>query len=244
MPNSTSASSSESSPNRFSTTCWTQVVASHGDSSLAAEALSELCQDYYEPIVSFIRYTERDVDSARDLAHAFFAHVLDGHAFDGADRNRGRFRSYLLGAVKHFLAQNHVKSKRLRRGGDAEIVDLDDASGELPNSSISPDDNFDRRWASTVLDLALDSLKCECDENDIGDLFQHLRPWLTGDASYGKQADLAEHIQMDPNTLKSHVSRLRKQFRQCVKEEVARTLADPTQTEEEMQALLAVLRKK
>lgn len=240
----TPASSSESSPNRFSTTCWTQVVASHGDSSLAAEALSELCRDYYEPIVAFIRYSERDADSARDLAHSFFAHVLEGHAFDGADRNRGRFRSYLLGAVKHFLAQNHVKAKRLRRGGDAEMVALDESAGELPNHSISPDDNFDRRWASTVLDRALDALKCECDENDIGDLFQYLRPWLTGDATYGNQADLAERIQMDPNTLKSHVSRLRKQFRRCVREEVARTLADPAQTEEEMQALLAVLRKK
>ena len=244
MPEFTPAAASEPSPNRFSTTCWTQVVASHGDSSLAAEALSELCQDYYEPIVAFIGYSERDTDNARDLAHAFFAHVLDGHAFDGADRNRGRFRSYLLGAVKHFLAQHRVKAKRLRRGGDAEMVALDESAGELPNPSMSPDDDFDRRWATTVLNRALDALECECDEKDMGDLFQHLRPWLTGDATHGNQADLAERIQMDPNTLKSHVSRLRKQFRRCVKEEVARTLADPAQTEEEMQALLAVLRKK
>ncbi len=244
MPEFTPSSPSGGPPNRFSTTCWTQVVASRGDSSLAAEALSELCQDYYEAIVAFIRYSERDEESARDLAHAFFAHVLEGHAFDGADRNRGRFRSYLLGAVKHFLAQNHVKSKRLRRGGDVEMVGLDDSAGELPNFSISPDDNFDRRWASTVLDRALDALKCECDDNDMGDLFQHLHPWLTGDATYGSQADLAEQIQMDLNTLKSHVSRLRIQFRRCVKDEVARTLVDPAQTEEEMKTLLAVLRKK
>lgn len=78
-------------------------MASNGDSSLAAEVLSELCRDYYEPIVAFIRYSERDAESARDLAHAFFAHVLEGHAFGGADRNQGRFRSYLLGAVKQFL---------------------------------------------------------------------------------------------------------------------------------------------
>jgi RNA polymerase sigma-70 factor (ECF subfamily) len=244
MPDLTPTSPSGSPPNRFATTCWTQVVASRGDSSLAAGALSGLCQDYYEPIVTFIRYSERDEESARDLAHAFFAHVLEGRAFEGADRNRGRFRSYLLGAGKHCLAQNHVKSKRLRRGGDAEMVALDQSAEDLPNPSISPDDNFDRRWASTVLDRALDALKCECDENDMGDLFQHLSPWLTGDATYGNQADLAEQIQMDPNTLKSHVSRLRKQFRRCVRDEVARTLVDPAQTEEEMQTLLAVLRKK
>jgi len=244
MSESTPAPASKNSPNRFSTTCWTQVVASHGDSSLAAEALSELCQDYYEPIVAFVRYSVRDADSARDLAHAFFAHVLDGHAFDGADRNRGRFRSYLLGALKHFLAQQRLKTKRLRRGGDAEMVPLDEFSGEFSNPSTSPDADFDRRWATTILNRALDALKCECDEKGTGDLFQHLRPWLTGDTTHGEQADLAEQIQMDPNTLKSHVSRLRKQFRRCVELEVARTLSDPAQTKEEMQALLAVLRKK
>jgi hypothetical protein len=107
----------------------------------------------------------------------------------------------------------------------------------------SPDDAFDRRWATTVLNRALDALKTECDEADNGAVFLHIRPWLTGDASHGDQAELAGRLQMEPNTLKSHVSRLRKRFRQCVREEVARTLADPAQTEEEMRSLLAILRK-
>jgi RNA polymerase sigma factor (sigma-70 family) len=228
---------------RFSTTCWTQVMASHGDSTLAMAALSDLCNDYYEPVLSFIRFSERDPDRVRDLAHAFFAHVLDGHAFDGADPTRGRFRSYLLGAVKHFLAQHRSKAKRIRRGGDAQFVAIDETE-ELKDPTIPPDDLFDRRWATTVLSRALDALELECKETDPGDLFQHIRPWLTGDTTHGNQADLAEQLQMKANTLKSHVSRLRKRFRHLVREEVARTLANPAQVDEEMQALLAVLRKK
>ena len=234
----------ESSPDRFSTTCWTRVIASRGDSTVAAAALSELCGDYYEPIVAFIRHSERDPHCARDLAHSFFAHVLEGHAFAGADPNRGRFRSYLLGAVKHFLAQNWVKANRLKRGGEAEVVPIDESAADQRNPGISPDDVFDRHWATTVLNRALDALKSECDETDNGQLFQQLRPWLTGDATHGNQAKLAEQIRMEPNTLKSHVSRLRKRFRECVREEVARTLSDPAQTEEEMRSLLAALRKK
>jgi RNA polymerase sigma factor (sigma-70 family) len=220
------------------------VLASHGDSTLAAAALSELCNDYYEPIVAFIRHSERDPESARDLAHSFFAHVLDGHAFDRADPNCGRFRSYLLGAVKHFLAAHWVKANRMKRGGDAEVVTIETSAADLQHPAASPDDEFDRRWATTVLNRALDALKTECDETDAAAVFQQIRPWLTGDASHGDQAKLAEHLQMEPNTLKSHVSRLRKRFRHCVREEVARTLADPAQTEEEMRSLLAVLQKK
>jgi len=218
-------------------------MASHGDSTGAMAALSGLCNDYYEPILAFIRFSERDPNEARDLAHAFFAHVLDGHAFDGADPIRGRFRSYLLGAVKHFLAQRRVKANRIRRGGDAKIVAIDKTQ-ELENPAISPDDFFDRRWATTVLNRALDALELESRETDSEDLFQKIRPWLTGDTTHGNQADLAAELQMNANTLKSHVNRLRKRFRLLVREEVARTLADPTQVEEEMQALLAALRKK
>ena len=220
------------------------MFASHGDSTLAASALRDLCNDYYEPIVGFIRYSGRDPDSARDLAHSFFAHVLEGHAFEGVDPNRGQFRTYLLGAVKHFLAQHWVQANRLRRGGDAEMVSIDASDPGLQNAAPSPDDDFDRSWATTVLNRALDALKAESDEMNSAALFQHLRPWLTGDATHGNQAKLAEHLQMEPNTLKSHVSRLRKRFRECVREEVARTLADPAQIEEEMRSLLAALREK
>lgn len=239
-----STMSSTRSSDRFSTTCWTQVAASQGDSTLAKAALGELCNDYYEPVVTFIRYSGKDPDSALDLAHSFFAHVLKGHAFEGADPNRGRFRSYLLGAVKHFLAQYWAKENRLRRGGDAEVVPIDESGVDPQNSSTSPDDAFDRRWATIVLNRALEALKVECEETDHTALFQHLRPWLTGDATHGNQAKLAEQLQMEPNTLKSHVNRLRKRFRDCVRAEVARTLADPAQTGEEMRSLLAVLRKK
>ncbi len=234
-------------PQRFSTTCWTQVLESRGQHTVARETLRQLCQDYYSPIVTFIRRSSgREADEARDLAHAFIAHVLDGHAFDGADPNRGRFRSYLLGAVKHFLAQSALKANRQRRGGGATIesLDDDDRTSEPESGSLSPDGEFDRRWANTVLTRALEKLESECSGPGQAYPFAALRPWLTGDDVHGDQAALAAQLGMEPNTLKSHVSRLRKRFRQGVRDEVGRTLAHPDQIDIEMQALLAALRKK
>ena len=124
------------------------------------------------------------------------------------------------------------------------MIAIDDTTIDPPDSGRSPDADFDRRWASTVLSRALDALQGECEQNGNADLFEHVRPWLVGDATHGDRAKLAAELRMEPNTLKSHVSRLRKRFQGCVRDEVARTRADPGQTEDEMRSLLAALQKK
>ncbi len=123
-------------------------------------ALAELCQAYYEPVVSFLRWELRDAEAAREMSHAFFAEMLAGGTIASADRGRGRFRSYLLGAVKHFLSHHREAARRLKRGGGAEHVSLDEeVSGarEIADpQQISPDAAFDRQWAITTLARALE----------------------------------------------------------------------------------------
>jgi DNA-directed RNA polymerase specialized sigma24 family protein len=230
----------------FRTTRWTQVSRAKADSPEGRRALAELCSAYYEPVAAFLRCELRDADAARDLAHDFFASVLAGGAFVHAERERGRFRSYLLGAVKHFLSHHREAALRLKRGGGVENISLDDTeAGEarsVPDASVlSPDAAFDRQWALTVVSRALAALRVECAGEGRADFFEQVKPWLTGDAAHGDQAALAAGSGMNANTLKVAVHRLKRRFRQLLKMEVAGTLDDPGLIEAEMRALFAAL---
>ena len=207
------------------------------------KALAELCAAYYEPVGAFLRCELRDADAARELSHAFFAQMLAGATIDGAERERGRFRSYLLGAVKHFLSHHREAAKRLKRGGGAEQVPLDDecVGAVADERQVSPDAAFDRQWALTVLHRALDVLGAECAEAGQSVFFEKTKPWLTGEAIHGDQARLAEECGMSAAALKMAVHRLKRRFRQCVKAEVAGTLEDSALVETEMQSLFAAL---
>jgi DNA-directed RNA polymerase specialized sigma24 family protein len=227
----------------FHTTRWTRVCLAKADSEDGRAALADLCEAYYEPVVAFLRCKLRDANAARELSHAFFAEMLAGGTIHTADRDRGRFRSYLLGAVKHFLSHHRDASLRIKRGGGAEAVPMDDeAVGAVPDArQVSPDAAFDRQWALTVLTRALDSLRLECTGEGREAFFEKVKPWLTGDAAHGDQAALAEACGMSPAALKMAVHRLKHRFRQCVKVEVAGTLDDPAMVEAEMQSLFAAL---
>jgi RNA polymerase sigma-70 factor (ECF subfamily) len=227
----------------FHTTRWTRVCLAKANSDDGRKALAELCAAYYEPVIAFLRCELRDADAARELSHAFFAEMLAGTTIDAADRERGRFRSYLLGAVKHFLSHHREAAKRMKRGGGAERVPLDDESvGTVADErQISPDAAFDRQWALTVLARALDALGAECAESGQAEFFAKAKPWLTGDAAHGDQATLAAESGMSAAALKMAVHRLKRRFRQCVKAEVAGTLEDTALVEVEMQSLFAAL---
>src|SRR5213593_1156776 len=145
----------------FRTTRWTQVSRAKADSPEGRRALAELCRAYYEPVVAFLRCELRDADAARELTHEFFAEVLAGGAISHAEQERGRFRSYLLGAVKHFLSHQLEAARRFKRGGGVENISLNDTdAGEARSvadaSVLSPDAAFDRQWALTVLARALE----------------------------------------------------------------------------------------
>ena len=230
----------------FRTTRWTQVSRAKADSLEGRRALAELCDAYYEPVAAFLRCQLRDADAARDLTHDFFANMLAGGAIARAGQERGRFRSYLLGAVKHFLSHHREAARRLKRGGGAQNISLNDTdAGEARSvadaSVLSPDAAFDRQWALTVVARALEALRCECVAEGRADFFEQVKPWLTGDAARGDQTALAAGCGMNLNALKVAVHRLKRRFRQLLKAEVVGTLDDPGLVEVEMRALFAAL---
>jgi DNA-directed RNA polymerase specialized sigma24 family protein len=229
----------------FHTTRWTRVCAAKADTEDGRRALADLCDAYYEPVVAFLRCELRDADAAREMSHAFFAEVLSGGAIATAEREHGRFRSYLLGAVKHFLSHHREAARRQKRGGGMESISIDDEEArKVADLRLhSPDIAFDRQWALTVLSRALNAVQHECEVEGKAMMFEKLQPWLTGDAAHGDQLELAESLGLNLNSLKSHIHRLKLRFRAQVKAEIAATLDEGGSIEEEMSVLFATLRK-
>lgn len=230
----------------FHTTRWSRVVLAREPSHEGQEALRLLCATYYAPVIAFLRREGRTEDAARELAHDFFATVLAGSSLARAEPSRGRFRSYLLGAVKHFLSHQRETALRMCRGGGLQplSMDADDAPVVADASQLSPDAAFDREWAHTVLRQAMEALQHEQEAGGKGMTFERLRPWLSGEAAHGDQAALADSLDMNVNTLKATTHRLRQRFRALVRAEIATTLEDATAVEDEMQVLFTALRNR
>jgi RNA polymerase sigma factor (sigma-70 family) len=229
----------------FVTTQWTRVLQARGDSPEAQAALSDLCAAYYAPVLAFVHFSTRDENTARDLTHEFFARLLTRHGLDTVERERGRFRSFLLGAVKHFLADMRDQERTLKRGGGVTHVPLE---GETDTSagvtiadptSQSPDREFDRKWALTVLDHALKALAVE--HRHQAAHFGVLKPWLTGDSEHLRQTDAANALGISEGAVKVAIHRLRRRFRELAKAEIARTLRDPAQVKDELACLMVAL---
>jgi RNA polymerase sigma-70 factor (ECF subfamily) len=231
----------------FHTTRWTRVCLAKADSDDGRKALADLCDAYYEPVVAYLRSLLRDADAAREMSHAFFAAMLAGGTIHTADPERGRFRHYVLGAVKHFVANYREAGMRQKRGGGVAPLSLDASDPDSPALSVledarlSPEAVFDRQWAVTVLDRAMDALAAECASQGKMDLFERLRPWLMGESGYGDQSAAAQSLGLSAQAMKATVHRLRSRFRQFVKAEVAGTLKDAAVVEDEMRALFAAL---
>jgi RNA polymerase sigma factor (sigma-70 family) len=231
----------------FVTTRWTRVVAAGGSGATAEAALSELCEQYYQPVVSFLRCTGNPEDQARELAHEFFAKLLANPALGKADPGRGRFRSYLLAAVKHFVSDKRAKARAAKRGGDREHVELRPATDTSPgidppdDSLRSPEREFDRQWALSLLAQALDQLEAEHAACARSELFETLKPWLTGDAESVSQRQVAEQLGMNEGAVKVAIHRLRKRFRELVKTAVAQTLPDSENVDEELGHLISAM---
>jgi RNA polymerase sigma factor (sigma-70 family) len=231
----------------FVTTQWTQVLATRGDSPEARQALSDLCAAYYTPVFVLIRRAAPSEEVARDLTQEFFARLLSRAGLGQVDPERGRFRFFLLGAVKHFLADVHDEQTRLKRGGGRVPISLDAGTDSSPTMEVadtsrpSPDLEFDREWAVTLLARALDRLGGEQVEAGRGEQFPVLKPWLTGDKQEVSLADLAAKVGVSEGALRVTLHRLRKRFRELVKEEIAGTVGDSTHVREEMSYLLEVL---
>jgi RNA polymerase sigma-70 factor (ECF subfamily) len=234
-------------PGIFVTTQWTQVLATRGDSPEARQALSDLCAAYYTPVFVLIRRATPTEEVARDLTQEFFARLLARAGLGQVDPERGRFRFFLLGAVKHFLADVHDEQGRLKRGGGRVHISLDAGTDSSPGMEVadaslpSPELEFDREWAVTLLARALDRLGREQAGAGKEEQFPALKPWLTGDKQDVSLADVAARLGTSEGALRVALHRLRKRFRELVKEEIAGTVGESAHVREEMGYLLEVL---
>ena len=233
----------------FTATRWTLVLRARGDSVESRAALSELCDAYYAPVYAFIRRVEPDPETARDLTQAFFADLLAQQSVGAVEPGRGRFRSYLLGAVKHFLAESRRKAAAAKRGGGQRPVSLEartstDTTSEwqIPDpAGTAPDSLFDRQWATALVDRAVAGLASESQAAGRGEQFDALKPWLLGNLADRSQAEAAHELGMSEGAFKVAIHRLRKRFRELVKTEIAQTVDDASQVAEELRYLVEVL---
>ncbi|MFO0884117.1 MAG: hypothetical protein U0894_08025 [Pirellulales bacterium] len=231
------------SPN-FQTTRWTQVLAACGSSVDAQVALRDLCVLYHRPLETFIARYLKDSEAARDLTQEFVASLLAGNRLGGVDPGRGKFRTYLLGAVKHFLANQREKSLAQRRGGGELPVSLNelgtagsDAILLADPQGFPPDAFFDHEWALALVEDAMQQMEQEAESKD-----RHtaLQKWLIAAEGGDMLAD-AESLGMNENAFRVAVHRHRKRFRQIVKERIAATIDDPSEIQAELAYLITAL---
>ena len=231
----------------FEPTRWTLVLRAQGGTPEARAALSELCESYYQPVFRFLRREGRDEETARELTQEFFSRVLQRADLD-ADPARGRFRSYLLGAVKHFLADRRDHARRQKRGGGAPHEPLDtpaahDASARhwADGKVQGPDTFFDRQWALTLMERGLAVVEKEFSTAGRAGQFPVLKPWLAGEGASLSQAQAAKELGMTEGAVKVMIHRLRKRFREAIRAEIAQTLAEGADIDAELRYLIEVL---
>jgi RNA polymerase sigma-70 factor (ECF subfamily) len=234
----------DASRRRFATTRWSLVLAagSASSSSGAREALATLCETYWYPLYAFLRSRGYDADDAQDLTQAFFARVLEKQAISQADPARGRFRSFLLASLQHFAANQRDRDLAKKRGGGLPIVplEIETAEGRFqlePPSDETPERVFDRRWALTLLARVMSRLDAATSEAGRRAQFEALRSYLTGDQPQLSYAETAAQLGISEGAVKVAVHRLRRQFRDLVRDEIAQTVASADEIEDELRYL-------
>lgn len=231
---------------RFVTTCWTEVMlASEQAAPGAREALEHLCRLYWYPIYAHVRRTVHDPHDAEDLTQEFFRLLIEKNYLGVVDRQRGRFRSFLLIAVKRFLINAHKHATRQKRGGGQAHLSLNvEAAEEYLQSELatqlSPEEIFDRRWARAVLEQASARLREEYAAGGKAELFTALGGFLTEESKFGDYSDVATKLGMTPSAVAVAVHRLRSRYKQLAREAVRLTVADAAEVDEEMKQLVAL----
>ena len=231
----------------FPVTQWTVVLAAGGTPSPeSARALERLCGAYWYPLYAFVRRRGYSPADAEDLTQEFFARLLDHNWIAHADRHRGRFRSFLLMAMKRFLAKEWDKAKTLKRGGQVRFVALQFDTAETRYSreaadTHTPEQVFEKHLAMTLLGTVLKRLREEYANDGKGGLFETLEPCLIGRRETQPYAALAARLEMTEGAVKMAVCRLRERYRECLKEEIGQTVASPLEVDEELRHLFRVL---
>lgn len=236
-----------SPPQHFVTTHWSLVLAAGQTQGAAAErALAKLCESYWYPLYAYLRRHGRTPHDAQDLTQEFFARLLEKNYLSEARRERGKFRSFLLTSLNHFLANEWDRMGAQKRGGGQTLISLDAESAESryrlePEDAATPDRIFERRWAITLLDRVLRILQREYEMADRREFFDRLKFSLTGERSALPYAELAAQMGMTEGAIKSAVHRLRGRYREILYEEIANTVSSPEEVEDEIRHLFKVL---
>ena len=228
-------------------TQWTVVLAAGATPSPeSAAALERLCQAYWYPLYAFVRRSGYSPADAEDLAQEFFARLLEHNWIAHADRHKGRFRSFLLMAMKRFLANEWKKAKALKRGGEARLVPLELHTAETryqlePADTRTPEQLFEKQWALALLESVLGRMRADYAGAGKRAQFEALEPCLVGDRHGHPYAALGEKLGMSEGAVRVAVSRMRERYRQCLREEISQTVASPAEVEEELRHLFRVL---
>ena len=231
----------------FAMTRWSVVLAAGQSDSLdAKEALENLCRIYWPPLYAFVRRQGHSPADAQDLTQEFFARLLAKNYLGAVDPSKGRFRSFLLASLKHFLANEWDKAKAAKRGGGAVLVPIntdaaETACGVDPADHVTPDKLFERRWAMTLLEQVLARLREEHAEAGKVELFEQLKSTLTGQRDSLPYAAIATRVGMSEVAIKVTVHRLRQRYREILREEISHTVSGSGEIEDEIRALFSAL---
>src|SRR5512137_570451 len=231
----------------FATTHWSVVLAAgQGDTPQSAAALERLCRTYWYPLYAFVRRRGYSPQDTEDLLQGFFARFLEKHYLGDVDQAKGRFRSFLLAALKHYLANEWDKAKAVRRGGRVELLSLEGEAAESryyeePVSELTPEKLYEQRWAYELLERVMERVQREFDASGQNPLFEALKGFLLGESQGVSYADVAAQQGLSEGALKKRVQRMRQRYQRLLREEIAHTVARPEEVEDEIRYLLSVL---
>ncbi|MEM9280463.1 MAG: sigma-70 family RNA polymerase sigma factor [Verrucomicrobiota bacterium] len=229
------------------TTHWSVVLAAQGSDSIpAGTALANLCESYWYPLYAFIRRRGHDPHDAQDLTQAFFEKLLEKNYLTSVAREKGKFRTFLLASLKHFLANEWDRSQAAKRGGGHLPISLDDTQSEAryqlePAEHLSADKLYERRWALTLLDQVLERLKSEMADSGKETQFEALKPCLTQGKGEQSFAAIGKQLGVSEGTARVAAHRLRQRYRDLLRDEIAQTVADQSDVDEEIRYLISVL---
>jgi RNA polymerase sigma factor (sigma-70 family) len=230
----------------FTTTHWSVVLEAQGELPAAKEALEKLCRIYWRPIYAFLRRQGFWPEEAEDITQGFFAQLLERRSFNTVREEKGRLRSFLLGGLKYFLADEQRRAMAVKRGKGQRVIPLEELRADEgmemePADPVTPEMMYERRWALTVLECVISRLKDEYLAAGNAPLFDSLKQLLPDEPGAPSQAEIAARLGMTENAVRQAFHRFRQRYQLLMREEIAHTVATPGDIEDELRHLISVL---